>query len=222
MLPVCYESFGSQNGSRGVTEQPRENQARKQWPGEQLSRHEFEFLQRWRELIDRVGGDGGQKRVARRLKWSTSTVSRDYAGITLPSDERLEELSDYLRLARGQRIELAVQLQRASDARQARRKTNSAPSAQASTLVPDPEESTPAQGTAATMVQAKAAPHHEETSSPGKEPAQPARSRRPRGPWMAVAAVAVAAVTAGVLVWRPRDGTQAGVLGIYPGDGLKA
>src|SRR5260370_28887090 len=116
MLPVCYESFGSQNGSRGVTEQPRENQARKQWSGEQLSRHEFEFLQRWRELIDRVGGDGGQKRVARRLKWSTSTVSRDYAGITLPSDERLEELSDYLRLARGQRIELAGQLQRASAA----------------------------------------------------------------------------------------------------------
>src|SRR5260370_35723772 len=102
MLPVCYESFGSQNGSRGVTEQPRENQARKQWPGEQLSRHEFEFLQRWRELIDRVGGDGGQKAGARPLKTSPAAGSRAYPGLTLPSDERLEQRSQYPRRARGQ------------------------------------------------------------------------------------------------------------------------
>src|SRR5260370_18831372 len=39
---------------------------------------------------------------------------------------------------------------------------------------------------------------------------------------MAVGAVAVAAVTGGVLVGGPGDGRQAGVLGVYPGDGLKA
>src|SRR5260370_42284279 len=107
MLPVCYESFGSQNGSRGVTEQPRENQARKQWPGEQLSRQEFEFLQRWRELIDRVGGDGGEKRGAPRPKRSPSTGSPEYPGITLPSDERLGEPGHDPTLARGARTEKA-------------------------------------------------------------------------------------------------------------------
>lgn len=72
----------ARTGAEGVAEQPR-----KQGPVEQRCGQEFDFLQRWRELVDKVGGEGGKARVARRLKWSTSTVSRDYAGITLPSDE---------------------------------------------------------------------------------------------------------------------------------------
>jgi hypothetical protein len=231
VLPAWVISLGfrsvagrsdSQDGSRGVTEQRRGQRPGKQWPGEQLSRQEFDFLQRWRELVDKIGGDGGQTRVARRLKWSTSTVSRDYAGITLPSDERLEELCDYLRLPRGRRVELAVLLRQARDAQHARRKTGSAPTAQTSALVPDPGGSILARGTAATMVQEEAAPHHQGAATPGPGPAQPGRSWRPRSRWIAAAVAAVATVTAAVLVWHPWDGAQPGVRGTYPGEGLKA
>jgi Helix-turn-helix domain len=204
-----------------VAEQRREQRPGKQWPGEQLSRREFEFLQRWRELVDKVGGDGGQKRVASRLKWSTSTVSRDYAGITLPSDERLEELCDYLRLPGSARVELAVLLRQARDAQHARRKINSAPSAQTSTLVPGSEGFILAQGAAATMVQEDAAPHREGAASPGAGLAQPARRWLPHGPWVAAAVAAVAAVTAAVLVWHPWDRAQTDVVGTYPGEGLQ-
>lgn len=204
-----------------MTEQPRELRPGKQWPGEQLSRQEFDFLQRWRELVDKVGGDGGQRRVARRLKWSTSTVSRDYAGITLPSDERLEELCDYLRLPGDGRVELAVLLRRARDAQHARRKTGSAPAAQPSALVPDPGGSILAPGTAATMAREDVAPHHQGADSPGPGPALPGRSWRPRSRWVAAAGAAVAAVTAAVLIWHPWDGAQPGVVGTYPGEGLQ-
>jgi Helix-turn-helix domain len=190
-LPVGYASLGQSGRSRGVAEQRRERPG-KQWPGEQLSGREFEFLQRWRELVDKVGGDGGQKRVASRLKWSTSTVSRDYAGITLPSDERLEELCDYLRLPGSARVELTVLLRQARDAQHARRKISSAPSAQTSTLVPGSEGFILAQGAAATMVQEDAALHREGAASPGAGLAQPARRRPPRGPWVAAAVAAVA------------------------------
>lgn len=157
---------------------------------EQLSGPELEFIQRWRELVDRGGGDGGQKRIAGRLKWSTSTVSRDYAGITLPSDDRLEELSAHLRLTNAQRIELAVLLRQARDARQARRRASVA-AAQAGTLIP--------------------------------EPLGPTRVRRRRGRLVAAVAVAAAVVTAGVVAWHPWDGgAQSGVVGSFPGEGLKA
>ena len=61
-------------------------------PGDQLSSPELEFGRRWRPMIDRVGGDGGQARTAKSLNWTTSTVSRDYKGDTLPTDERLLQL----------------------------------------------------------------------------------------------------------------------------------
>ncbi len=65
-----------------MTEQPPAR------PGDPRSAPELEFLRRWRPLIDRVGGDGGQARVAKHLNWTTSTVSRDYKGDTLPTDNR--------------------------------------------------------------------------------------------------------------------------------------
>lgn len=108
-------------GTKNVAEKSREREPAESGPAERLSGPEFDFLQRWRALVDEIGGDGGQVRVAGRLNWSTSTVSRDHAGATLPSDERLKELSDYLRLAQDQRVELAVLLQRARDARQERK-----------------------------------------------------------------------------------------------------
>ncbi len=103
-------------GIRSVAEESTES-----GPAERLSGPEFDFLQRWRALVDEIGGDGGQVRVAARLNWSTSTVSRDHAGATLPSDERLKELSDYRELGQDQRVELAVLLQRARDARHERK-----------------------------------------------------------------------------------------------------
>jgi hypothetical protein len=202
-----------------VTEQPR-----KQWPDEQLSREENEFLQRWRELIDRVGADGGQQRVARRLKWTTSTVSRDYTGKTLPSDERLQEMSDYLRLPQSDRVDLGVRLRRARDARQARRKMSSVSSPHAPAAPLGAVGQDLGQGTAVTMLQETGTVHHR-----GTGPAHSARSRRPLDLRIAGAFVAVVALVAVVLVWHPWDGQQptagspqAGVQGIFPGEGLQA
>jgi len=89
-------------------------------PGDQLSPPELEFGERWRPLIDRVGGDGGQARVAKSLNWTTSTVSRDYKGDTLPTDERLLQLCHALQLPDREKLHLASLLRRARAARQER------------------------------------------------------------------------------------------------------
>jgi hypothetical protein len=179
-----------------VTEQPREP----------LSREELEFLTRWRQQIDRLGGNGGQKRVAEIMDWTTSTVSRDYQGITLPSDQRLRELSNYLKLAEPQRHELEILLKLARNARHARRKADSpGPLAQTSALAPEREE--PDAGT------------------PAIEPVRPTSrwlSRHQRIAAVATVAAA-AAVVAGVLAWSSQGGTQTGLAArrSYPRDGLK-
>lgn len=89
-------------------------------PDGQRSAPELEFLQRWRPLIDRIGGDGGQARAAKHLNWTTSTVSRDYKGDTLPTDERLQQLCSALQLAPSETLNLAALLRRARSARRER------------------------------------------------------------------------------------------------------
>jgi hypothetical protein len=95
----------------------------------QRSEPELEFLQRWRPLIDRIGGDGGQRRAAKHLNWATSTVSRDYKGDTLPTDERLHQLCSALRLSPGETLDLARLLRRARSARRDRVRGNGAAAA---------------------------------------------------------------------------------------------
>ena len=82
-------------------------------PGEQPSPPEREFVRRWRPMIDRVGGDGGQARAAKHLNWTTSTVSRDYNGDTLPTNERLIQLGNALQLPRREMLDLALLLRQA-------------------------------------------------------------------------------------------------------------
>jgi hypothetical protein len=89
-------------------------------PGDQPSPLELEFGRRWRSMVDRVGGDGGQARVAESLKWTTSTASRDYNGETLPTDERLLQLCRALRLPDREMLELSALLRRARAARRDR------------------------------------------------------------------------------------------------------
>jgi Ricin-type beta-trefoil lectin domain len=98
----------------GVTEQPPTR------PGDPQSGPELEFLRRWRPLIDRVGGDGGQARAAKHMNWTTSTVSRDYKGNTLPTDERLHQLCSALQLSPNETLDLALLLRRARSARRSR------------------------------------------------------------------------------------------------------
>jgi hypothetical protein len=71
-------------------------------------------------MIDRVGGDGGQARAAKRLNWTTSTVSRDYKGDTLPTDERLFQLGNALQLPHREMLDLASLLRRARAGRRDR------------------------------------------------------------------------------------------------------
>lgn len=173
-------------------------------PRELLSREELEFLGRWQQQIDRLGGSGGQKRVAEIMDWTTSTVSRDYQGITLPSDQRLRELSNYLKLAGPQRHELEILLKLARDARHARRKSDSpGPFAQTSALVPGREQP--------------------DAGAPAVGSVRPARRWLSRRARIAAFASVAAAVAAGVLVWSSPGGDQTGlaVRGSYPGEGLK-
>ena len=97
-------------------------------PGDQPSVPELEFGRRWRPLINRVGGDGGQAQVAKNLNWTTSTVSRDYKGDTLPSEERLFQLCNAVQLSDRETLDLAVLLRRARAARRDRRRTSRAES----------------------------------------------------------------------------------------------
>ena len=82
--------------------------------GCQLSEPELRFNWRWRELIDKVGG---QARVVNRLGWSKSTVSRDYRGEIVPSDERLRQLCGFLGLSRPECEEMLRLLEQARLAR---------------------------------------------------------------------------------------------------------
>jgi hypothetical protein len=80
------------------------------------SEQERDFVRHWRELVDRAGG---QSVVARRLRWSTSTVSRDYKGEQLPKDERLVQLCRFLEMSREEAASLAMLLEKARAARRA-------------------------------------------------------------------------------------------------------
>jgi hypothetical protein len=103
-----------------VTEQPLGR------PGDQPSPPELEFVRRWRLMIDRVGGDGGQARAAKHLNWTTSTVSRDCKGDTLPTEERLFQLGNALQLPHREMLDLASLLRRARAARRDRLRTSRA------------------------------------------------------------------------------------------------
>jgi hypothetical protein len=91
--------------------------------GDQPSPPELEFVRRWRPMIDRIGGDGGQARAAKHLNWTTSTVSRDYKGDTLPTDERLFQLGTALQLPHREMLDLASLLRRARAGRRDRLRT---------------------------------------------------------------------------------------------------
>jgi Ricin-type beta-trefoil lectin domain len=86
--------------------------------GQELSEPEQRFSRRWRELVDRAGG---QSRVVNRLKWSSSTTSRDYRGKTLPTDDRARQLCTFLSLERAGQEELLRLLEQARPAYDARR-----------------------------------------------------------------------------------------------------
>ena len=79
-------------------------------------------------MIDRVGGDGGQARAAKSLNWTTSTVSRDYKGDTLPTDERLLQLCHALQLPDREMLDLAALLRRARAGRRDRLRASRAES----------------------------------------------------------------------------------------------
>jgi hypothetical protein len=87
--------------------------------GQHLSESERQFTRRWRELIDEAGG---RKLVSRRLGWSSSTVSRDCTGDTLPSDERVRQLRVHLELGHVEHEELRDLLESARRARHARKR----------------------------------------------------------------------------------------------------
>jgi hypothetical protein len=91
------------------------------------SEQERDFMRRWRELIDRAGT---QSMVARRLKWATSTVSRDYNGDPLPKQERLSQLCTYLAMPEQEIVEMRGLLEDARAARRARTKAEPAQTAQ--------------------------------------------------------------------------------------------
>ena len=79
-------------------------------------------------MIDRVGGDGGQARAAKSLNWTTSTVSRDYKGDTLPTDERLLQLCHALQSPDREVLDLAALLRRARAGRRDRLRASRAES----------------------------------------------------------------------------------------------
>ena len=172
-------------------------------PGDQPSPPELEFVRRWRPMIDRVGGDGGQARAAKHLNWTTSMVSRDYKGDTLPTEERLFQLGNALQLPHREMLDLASLLRRARAARRDRLRTFRA-------NLPGPP--TAFEPTA--------------TSKPTYRPRAWFRGRRGLAAVLSVAAVA--AVVAVVLVLAPSGSsapakpaahgqTPSGVLGSFPG-----
>lgn len=176
---------------------PRQQQHR-----EQLSSQELAFLARWRLMINRLGG---QKQAAETMDWSTSTVSRDYSGKTLPTNERIRELSNYLNLATDERADLEGLLRQARDSHAGRRKHGASQ---------PPGEHTPP-------------PDRPSVDRPSPEPAGHHRRR-----WMTAAVAVTVVVAVGVIASvlassggsasAPVTGTQEDVQGAYPGEGVKA
>lgn len=82
--------------------------------GARQSQPELDFVSRWKQLVDKAGG---QAKAARLPGWSRSTASRDYNGKTLPTDERLHQLCQQVRLSAGDELELAALLGKARAAR---------------------------------------------------------------------------------------------------------
>ncbi len=73
------------------------------------------------------------------------------------------------------------------------------------------------------MVQEQAGARPEGATPPGTGAGRTKRNRRPPWPHLVAAVVLAAAITAALLVWHLRDGTQeASVRGTYPGGGLQA
>jgi hypothetical protein len=90
-----------------------------QWDGPDLSEPVQRFNRRWRELVDRAGG---QSRVVNRLGWSSSTASRDYRGKTLPTDERARQLCRFLSVGSAGQNELLRLLEQARPTYETRRR----------------------------------------------------------------------------------------------------
>jgi len=169
-----------------MTEQPPRAEEGCQLSG--LSEPELRFNQRWRELIDRAGG---QARVVNRIGWTKSTVSRDYRGEIPPSDERLRQLCGYLKLSRpehGQMLRLLEQARLARQARKAQPAVEKEPSLATAVSGLSPREDPPASGTATADLVSQENPHRVDRAWP--------RSRE-RGK---VAALAGAGVLAGALL----------------------
>lgn len=180
-----------------MTEQASREQSGQE---KQLSAEELEFRQQWRLLIDRLGG---QRRAAKAMYWSKSTVSRDWTGETLPTSNRLWELANRLDLTADARTELETLFQRAREARQARRENGSGAPPQPPVLPP---------------------------TAPARAPTQQPRWRRPRRRWIIAAAAGVVvvatAVTAGVFALSPgkSPGTESSAGGVqrnFPGQPIK-
>lgn len=185
-------------GAEGVTDQTSGEQPSRQRQIEQLSSQELEFLQRWRLLIDRLGG---QARASETMGWTTSTVSRDYTGLTLPSDDRLREIFNYFKLPNDERTELKILLRQARGARKLRLKNGSGS--------PDSASSAP-----------------QSDPAPGPDPALRTDSAHRR--WIIAASIAtvvvvVVVVVAGMLALSPGQSksAQSGVQGTYPGGVVK-
>jgi hypothetical protein len=170
-----------------------------------LSAPEREFSRRWRELIDKAGG---QTRVVNRLRWSSSTVSRDYAGETLPTDDRARQLCGFLGLGQADAGEVFGLLEQARAARRARKQDDPG----------QPGES--------------AQPPSPTAGGEGRERPDGAGTARARGRRRTAAiggaaALGVAAVILVVAVWHPWSaGTTASgsptVVGNFAGIGVKA
>lgn len=210
--------------------------------GDEPSLPELEFVRRWRPLVDRVGGEGGHARAAKHLNWTTSTVSRDYKGDTLPTEERLVQLGNALQLPPREILDLAALLRRARAARHHRRHASrgSLPDP-AAPLGPD-RSADPASRAAAgpaslPVPSAAAADASQFTESLGpRHSAEPRGQHARPGGWLrgrrglaaVLSAAAVAAVVAAVLALTlshsPTPGkpaahgqTASGVLGSFPG-----
>lgn len=188
-------------------------------PADPRSRPELEFLQRWRPLIDRVGGDGGQARAAKHMNWTTSTVSRDYKGDTLPTDKRLHQLCSALQLSPNETVDLTLLLRRAQSARRERARS---PGAQ---LAGGDEPGRPSDGDAV------AAPGHA-----GPRHATWLRGTRGRVVAAVIAGAAVVMIVVafvlagsgppppvkGAVKTKPAAGSQPAVKGSFPGLSLDA
>lgn len=220
-----------QRGLMNMTEQPPWSDEERHLSG--LSEPELRFNRRWRELVDKAGG---RKRVINRIGWTKSTVSRDYRGETPPSDERLRQLSDYLKLSGPEHDEMLRLLEPARQARQSRKTPPmevTAPSSQTVVNWLAPGDAHPSMGTATAHLVSRDNPRQGVSPPPRHTGHARPRSRDRRK----VAVLIGAGVIAGVLLtvaalllpdlWerpsRPGPAADAPVArGSFPGIGIKA